>query len=358
MSKKRKGGLISRNRSKRTGLPPGTLTKSEEPNKTAVNIQVIQFSEQYYDEYKITGLGELKNPASDNVLTWLNVEGIHDIQIVEQIGSKYGIHPLTLEDITNTDQRPKFESYDFYDVFMMKMLYYENELQSEQLTVVLLDKMVISFQEEHGGDAFGIIRERLRMGKGRVRKMGEDYLAYALLDAVVDIYFNILEKIGDKIESIDEQLVKDPEPEMLVSLHDLKREMIYLRKAVWPVREVFTGFERSGSPRLKESTEVYLRDAQDHSIRVIETVENFRDLLAGMIDIYLSGLSHKMNEVVKVLTIISTIFIPVTFIAGVYGMNFEYMPELRSPYGYAVTWIIMLAVMISLMVYFRRKKWL
>ena len=358
MSKKRKGGLINRNRSKRTGLPPGTLTKSEESNKQAVRIQVIQFSEQLYDEYKISSLNELKNPDTENVLTWINVEGIHDIQVIEQIGNKYGIHPLTLEDITNTDQRPKFESYDLYDVFMMKMLYYESELHAEQLTVVLLNKMVISFQEERGGDAFGLIRERLKMGKGRVRKMGEDYLAYALLDAVVDIYFNILEKIGDKIEVLDEQLVKDPEPDMLVSLHDLKREMIYLRKAVWPVREVFTGFERSGSPRLKESTEVYLRDAQDHAIRVIETVENFRDLLAGMIDIYLSGLSHKMNEVVKVLTIISTIFIPVTFIAGVYGMNFQYMPELRSPYGYAITWAVMLLIMISLIIYFRRKKWM
>ncbi len=358
MSKKRRGGLINKNRSRRTGLPPGTLSKSEETNKTAVKIYIIQFNEVHFDEYRISSLSELKTALPENTVTWINVEGIHDIQVIEQIGTKYGIHPLTLEDITNTDQRPKFENYDLYDVFMMKMLYYETELNSEQLTVVLLDKIVISFQEEHGGDAFNIIRERLRMGKGRVRRMGEDYLAYALLDAVVDIYFNILEKIGDKIEIIDEQLVQDPEPNMLVSLHELKREMIYLRKAVWPVREVFTGFERSGSPRLKESTEVYLRDAQDHSIRVIETVENFRDLLTGMIDIYLSGLSHKMNEVVKVLTIISTIFIPVTFIAGVYGMNFEYMPELHSPYGYAITWAVMLSIMIVLIVYFKRKKWM
>jgi len=358
MSKKRKGGLINKNRSRRTGLPPGTLTNSERTNNSAAKILVIQFNENYYDEYSVQSLNGLKRNLPENTITWINVEGIHDIQIIEQIGTYYGIHPLTLEDITNTDQRPKFENYESYDVFMLKMLYYENELNSEQLTVVLLQQLVISFQEERGGDAFNIIRDRLRLGKGRVRKMGEDYLAYALLDAVVDIYFNILEKIGDKIEVLDELLVRDPEPDMLVSLHELKREMIYLRKAVWPVREIFTGFERSGSPRLKESTEIYLRDAQDHSIRVIETVENFRDLLTGMIDIYLSGLSHKMNEVVKVLTIISTIFIPVTFIAGVYGMNFQYMPELQSPYGYGITWAVMLTIMILLIVYFRKKKWM
>jgi magnesium transporter len=238
------------------------------------------------------------------------------------------------------------------------MLYYDTELHNEQLTILLKNNVVITFQENHGGDAFFPIRKRLKEAKGRVRKFGADYLCYALIDAVVDSYFNILEVIGDKIELMDEQLIKDPTPDTLQVLHAMKREMIFLRKSVWPVRDMVGSLERSETTLIQPTTDVYLRDVHDHVVRVIETVENYRDLINGMMDIYLSSLSNKMNEVMKVLTIISTLFIPVTFIVGVYGMNFDYMPELRSPYGYAATWLVMLVIMASLLYYFRRKKWL
>jgi magnesium transporter len=221
-----------------------------------------------------------------------------------------------------------------------------------------MDGLVISFQEVHGGDAFDMIRNRLRQGKGRVRRMGADYLAYALLDAVVDCYFNILEKIGDKIELLEEEVMDEPTKTTLKQIHSMKREMIFLRKAVWPMRELINNLERSETELIKPSTDIYLRDLHDHAIRVIDTVETFRDLLSGMMDIYLSSVSNRMNEVMKVLTIITTIFVPVTFIAGVYGMNFEYMPELHSKWGYPLTWGVIIAIIVMLLFYFRKKKWL
>jgi magnesium transporter len=300
----------------------------------------------------------LKDYTTGNLVTWINVDGIHDASVIERLGIMYEIHPLTLEDVTNTDQRAKFEDYESYIVVMMKMLNYDTELHSEQLSIVLKSNLVITFQENQGVDAFSPIRKRLKEAKGRVRRFGADYLCYALIDAVVDAYFNILEIVGDKIELIDEQLIAGPQPNTMQVLHTMKREMIYLRKAVWPMRDMIGTMERSQTELIKPSTDLYLRDVHDHVVRVIETIENYRDLINGIMDLYLSSLSNKLNEVMKVLTIISTLFIPVTFIVGVYGMNFDYMPELKSPYGYAATWIIMLSIMLSLIYYFRRKKWL
>jgi magnesium transporter len=293
------------------------------------------------------------------LVKWINVDGVHQAELIEAIGKRLNIHPLTLEDIVNTSQRAKFEDYDNYVVSIMKMLDYNNEeLRSEQLTIVLMQGMVISFQEANGGDAFDLIRTRIRQAKGRIRKMGADYLAYALIDAVVDYYFNVLEKIGDKIEIIEEELISDPQKSTMEQLHHMKREMIFVRKAVWPVRELVNNMERSESDLILEGTGIYLRDVHDHTIRVIDTIETYRDLLSGMMDIYLSSVSNRMNEVMKILTIITTIFVPVTFIAGVYGMNFDYMPELHSKWGYPAVWAVMLLIIISLIIYFKRKKWL
>lgn len=359
MSKKRKNRFVSRHRARKSGLPPGTMPDVvENDSSEKVTIHVLEYDENGFIETQEENASGLSKYGKAGKVTWINIDGVHNVKLIEQIGMLFGIHPLTLEDIVNTDQRPKFENYDEYDVIMMKMLFYQQELGSEQLSIILFDNMVLTFQEVFGGDPFTVIRDRIRQGKGRVRRCGADYLAYALLDSIVDTYFNILEKIGDRIEEIDDHLVTDPQPEVLKTMHQLKREMIFVRKAVWPVREVVSGFERSETARLTRSTQVYLRDVMDHSIRVIETVESYRDLITGMMDIYLSGLSHKMNEVMKVLTIISTIFIPVTFIAGVYGMNFEHMPELRSKYAYWITWGVMLCIMLLLVYYFRRKKWL
>ncbi|MCX6294629.1 MAG: magnesium/cobalt transporter CorA [Bacteroidetes bacterium] len=346
------------NKTNKIGAPPGTVVYHGEKQTDRVKISLIEYNETEFVEKEFHDLSECMDHVNFEMVRWINVDGIHNVEFIEAVGKRFNIHPLTLEDIVNTNQRPKFEDYDNYVVAIMKMLYYNSELLSEQLSVVLLDKMVISFQESHGGDAFELIRNRIRTGKGRIRKMGADYLAYALIDAVVDCYFGILEKIGDKIELLEEDLIDEPTKETMRHLHEMKREMIFLRKSVWPMRELINNMERSETELIKPSTDIYLRDVHDHTIRVIDTVETYRDLLSGMMDIYLSSVSNKMNEVMKVLTIITTIFVPVTFIAGVYGMNFEDMPELHSKWGYPLTWAAMLTIMISLLIYFRKKKWL
>ena len=355
---RKKPEFITHQRVEKSGLPPGTLEVVDNLEREEVIITLIEFNENSFSERRISTFQDILDCKNGNTVKWINVDGIHNISLVEQIGKAFNIHPLTLEDIVNTDQRPKFEDYEFYDVAMMKMLYYDTSLHAEQLSIILLENMVISFQEIHGGDAFDPIRDRIKMAKGRIRKCGADYLAYALIDSIVDSYFKILEKIGDKLEALDEEIMTEPQPDSMRKLHAMKLEMIFLRKSVWPLRDMISNIERSESQLFKESTAVYLRDVHDHTIRVIETVESYRDLISGMMDIYLSSLSNRMNEVMKVLTIISTIFIPVTFIAGVYGMNFNYMPELQSKWGYIGVWVVMLSVMISLVFYFRRKKWL
>ncbi len=342
----------------KTGAPPGTIIYSGEARTERVKITLIEYSETEFIEKDFYDLSECMDYVNPSLVKWMNVDGIHKVDLIEAIGKKFNVHPLTLEDIANVDQRPKFEDYDSYVVTIMKMIYYEKELHAEQLSVVLMEGMVISFQEVHGGDAFDLIRNRLRSGKGRIRKMKADYLAYALIDAVVDCYFSVLEKIGDKIEELEEDLIENPSKETMQQLHFMKREMIFLRKAVWPIRELINNLERSETDLISHSTDIYLRDLHDHAVRVIDTVETYRDLLSGMMDIYLSSVSNKMNEVMKVLTIITTIFVPVTFIAGVYGMNFDYMPELHSKWGYPAVWMVMLTMIVSLLFYFRRKKWL
>jgi len=340
------------------GAPPGTLVYYGDDHTEKVKITLIEYNEKEFIEKDFYNFADCVNHVNPEMVRWINVDGVHDVELVEKIGKFFNIHPLTLEDVVNTNQRAKFEDYDNYVVSIMKMIYYDTALHSEQLSVVLMDGMVISFQESLGGDAFDLIRNRIRQGKGRIRKMGADYLAYALLDAVVDCYFTILEKIGDKIEVLEDELMTEPTKETLQMLHHMKREMIFVRKAVWPMRELINNLERSETELIKPSTDVYLRDVHDHTIRVIDTVETFRDLLSGMMDIYLSSVSNRMNEVMKVLTIITTIFVPVTFIAGVYGMNFDYMPELHSKWGYPAVWAVMLTIIIALIIYFRRRKWL
>ncbi|HEY0030971.1 MAG TPA: magnesium/cobalt transporter CorA [Bacteroidia bacterium] len=342
----------------KTGAPPGTLVYFGEDHTDKVKITLIEYNEKEFIEKEFYDISKCLEQVNPGMVKWINVDGVHDVALVERLGKHFDIHPLTQEDIVNTNQRPKFEEYDNYVVAIMKMIYYDSELHSEQLSVVLMDGMVISFQEAQGGDAFDLIRNRIRSGKGRIRKMAADYLAYALIDAVVDCYFNILEKIGDKIELLEEEVVAEPTKETMQQLHYMKREMIFVRKAVWPMRELIGNLERSETELINPGTDIYLRDVHDHTIRVIDTVETYRDLLSGMMDIYLSSVSNKMNEVMKVLTIITTIFVPVTFIAGVYGMNFDFMPELRAKWGYPITLGVMFTVIAILLLYFRKKKWL
>jgi len=295
-----------------------------------VKITVIDYDQAQFKEKEVKRAEECFPFKDKPTVTWINVDGIHDISLIEQIGKHFDMHSLVIEDIVNTAQRPKYEDFGHYILVVLKMLYYDDDecqTNSEQVSLMIGTNFVISFQEKEG-DVFNAIRDRIRNAKGRIRKMGADYLAYALIDAIVDHYFIILEKFGEKIEGLEEGLVTNPTPETLQATHELKREMIFLRKSVWPLREVISGLQRAGSSLIQKSTGIFLRDVYDHTIQVIDTVETFRDMVSGMLDIYLSSISNKMNEVMKVLTIIATIFIPLTFIAGVYGMNFRHMPEL------------------------------
>ncbi|MBN1804420.1 MAG: magnesium/cobalt transporter CorA [Sedimentisphaerales bacterium] len=360
MKKLVKKRQLVRRRSKKAGLPPGTLVHLGEKMVEQVRISFIDYDEHNIQEKQVSKIEECFTLKATPTVSWINIDGLHEVEVLEKLGKQFELHPLMLEDILNTDQRPKHEDFDKHIFVVLRMLSFDEETQaieSEQISLVLGDNFVISFQERIG-DVFDPIRERIRNAKGRIRKMGPDYLMYSLLDAIVDNYFVILEKLGDKIESMEDELVGDPTQKTLQQIHYLKREMIYLRRSVWPLRELISGMERSESPLIKESTDAYLRDLYDHTIQVIDTVENFRDMVSGMLDTYLSSLSNRMNSIMKVLTIIATIFIPLTFVAGVYGMNFENMPELKWRWGYAGVWLVMLIVAGVMIFYFKRKKWL
>jgi magnesium transporter len=325
-----------------------------------VKITCIDYYGDYFQEKHVETIEEVFQFSDTSTTTWINLDGIHQLDLIEKLGKHFKIHPLVLEDIVNTGQRPKMEDFGDYLFIVLKMLHYDeekNETKTEQVSLILSSKFVLSFQENEG-DVFDPIRERIRSDRGRIRKMGADYLAYSLIDAIVDNYFMVLEKIGEEIEEIEDELVKNPTPEVLHTIHHLKRELIFLRKSVWPLREVISRLERWESPLIDKSIDIYLRDVYDHTIQVIDALETFRDMLSGMLDIYLSSVSNRMNEVMKVLTIIATIFIPLTLVAGIYGMNFKYMPELESPWGYPMVYMIMLAISAVMLVYFRRKKWL
>jgi len=356
----------TKKRLKKSGLPPGTLVYVGEQKVETVKISYLDYDEQNFQEKQVSNIEECFPFKTTPTVTWINIDGLHDVEIIERLGRQFELHPLILEDVLHAEQRPKYEDFDKYIFIVLRMLQYNeqiHDIESEQVSLILGTNFVISFQERVG-DVFEPIRERLRNAKGRIRKMGSDYLAYALLDAMVDSYFAILEKIGERIESMEEQLVANPTEKTLHQIHTMKREMISLRKSIWPLREVISGVQRSESSLISETTGLYLRDVYDHTIQVIDTVESFRDMVSGMLDIYLSSISNKMNEVMKVLTIIATIFIPLTFIAGIYGMNFNpekspwNMPELNWYWGYPAVWLVMAVVLVIMLIYFRRKKWL
>ena len=325
-----------------------------------MKITYIDYNEDHFQEEQVETVDKVFQFSNTSTATWINFDGIYQLDTIEKIGKHFKIHPLVLEDIMNTGQRPKMEDFGDYLFIVLKMLHYDeknDETKTEQVSLVLSSKYVLSFQEDEG-DVFDSIRERIRTDRGSIRKRRADYLAYSLIDAIVDNYFMVLEKIGEKIEDIEDELIKNPTPAVLQTIHHLKRELIFLRKSVWPLREVISRLERWESPLIDKSIDIYLRDVYDHTIQVIDSLETFRDTLSGMLDIYLSSVSNRMNEVMKVLTIIATIFIPLTLIAGIYGMNFRYMPELESPWGYPMVYVVMLAVCAVMLVYFRRKKWL
>lgn len=351
---------LVKERSKKSGLPPGTMVHIGEKKSEKTNITIINYDENTFQEIKANTVEDCFAFKNSSGITWIDVEGIHNIEIVQKLGECYGLHPLVLEDISNTDQRPKLEDYDGYLYIVLKMLIPGKEaiIATEQISLILGEKFVISFQEGIKGDVFNPIRERLRNSKGRIRSLSADYLAYSLIDAIIDNYFIFIEQLGEKIENLEEELVTNPLSKTLHQIHVLKREMIFLRKAVWPLREVISLMEKEESPLIKDTTKIYLRDVYDHTIQVMDTIETSRDMLSGMLDIYLSSMSNRMNEIMKFLTIIGTIFMPLTFIVGLYGMNFEHMPELKWKWGYFAVLGIMSAIGIFMVIYFKKKKWL
>ncbi len=346
--------------SKKAGLPPGTLVHVGKVKDGTVKITIIDYDEKHFEERKVKKVEEFLPFKDKPTVTWINIDGIHQVDIIETIGKHFGVHPLVLEDIVNTGQRPKMDDIGNYIFVVLKMIYHdikEDEIKTEQVSLLISQNFVISFQEREG-DVFSPIRERIRGSKGRIRKMGADYLAYALIDSIVDNYFVILEKFGEKLDGMEEELLTNPTPETLQAIYSLKKDMIFLRKSVWPLREVIGGLERGESKLIQESTQIYFRDVYDHTIQVMDAIETSRDMLSGMLDIYLSSVSNRMNAVMKMLTIIATIFMPLTFIAGIYGMNFQNMPELGWRWGYFAVLLVMVAIGISMLVYFKRKKWL
>ncbi|MBU0483199.1 MAG: magnesium/cobalt transporter CorA [Proteobacteria bacterium] len=357
---------LHHSRLEKIGLPPGTAIHIGEKIAEKARLTVIDYDQDNYEVFFPENVAECKMFADKKSVSWINVDGLHQVEIVEELGSCFRLHALTVEDILNTGQRAKVDVFDDYVYLVLKMPEYDvdlNEVHLEQVSFILSENTIISFQEKKG-DTFEAVRNRINNGKGKIRKLGSDYLLYSLLDSVVDNYFVLLEKIGDEIELVEEELIANPTPNTLRRIHFLKREMILLRKSVWPLREVINSLQRDDIPFIGDNITFYLKDLYDHTIQVIDTVETFRDIISGILDIYLSSISNRMNEVMKVLTIFAAIFIPLTFIAGIYGMNFNTekspfnMPELSWYFGYPFALFLMVSVAGGMLYYFSKKKWL
>lgn len=351
---------LIKKRSKKIGLPPGTMVFVGDKKVENVSISLIDYDQEHYEAIQLRRIEEAFPFKKTPTVTWLNINGLHETEVLEKIGAHYDIHPLILEDILNTDQRPKVEMFDNYIFIVLKMITYNVEKKDvliEQVSLLMGDNFVITFQEFEG-DIFQPVRERIEGGKGRLRKSGPDYLMYAIMDVLIDNYFLVLEQLGEIVENLEEKVLTAPDQLIVHEIQRLKRELIFLRKSVWPLREVISNLMREDTNLIRTATEPFLRDLYDHTIQVVDTIETFRDMVTGILDIYLSSISNKMNEVMKVLTIIATIFIPLTFFAGIYGMNFEFMPELHYRWAYPALWLGMLVIAFVMVVYFRRKRWL
>lgn len=351
---------LSRKHSKKAGLPSGTLVYTGEKKSGKIEIHLVDYDKHTFTETVVPSV-EACIPYKDKpAVTWIDLDGVHDPALLEKVGACFGLHRLVMEDILNTDQRPKAEDYDEYLYMVLKMVSSgkNDEIVTEQVSIILGASAVLSFQEGVEGDVFTAIRERLRTGKGRIRKAGPDYLAYSLVDAIVDNYFVVIEKLGDRIESLETELVGHPTQKTVHKLYQLKRELIFLHNAAWPLREVVSSLGKHESRLIREATVPYIRDVYDHVVHIIESIEIYREMISSMLDLYLSSVSNRLNEVMKVLTIIATIFMPLTFIAGVYGMNFAFLPELHWHYGYPAVLVLMAAIAGVMIYYFKRKQWM
>jgi len=349
-------------RPSKVGLPPGAVVYAGAQPTHSVQFSVTDFDADTLDEWDASDITEVLPLRDTSTVSWIHVDGVHDTELIRALGDHFGIHPLVLEDIAHVEQRPKIEEHDDYLFLVLKMVYHdgsttEEALRMEQVTLVLGPNFVISFQEDPG-DVFDPIRERIRSARGRIRKLGPDYLAYALVDVIVDHYFVVLERFAETAEVIEDEILDEPTTDTQRKINDVRRQLIGMRRAVWPVRELLGRLERMESSLIQESTRPFLRDAYDHAVQVVDIVESLRDLVSGLTDLYMTAISNQMNEIMKVLTIIGTIFIPLTFVAGIYGMNFEYMPELSWQYGYFGVWAVMIMMATVLLAFFRRREWI
>ncbi len=350
---------LVKSRSKTIGMPPGTLVHIGEKKRETTLMTLIGYDEDNFEQKKlgIKGLEELK--IKETGITWLNVEGLSDINVLETVGTVFSLHPLILEDILNTDQRPKIDVNEEYIYISAKMLFYGKELGEldiDQVSLILGKKCVITISEKDT-DVFDPIVKRLQQRMSRFRKLGADYLAYSLLDVIVDNYFTVLESFGEKVELVEDQMMDGNGRQTLRTIHELKRQLLLLHKAVWPLREVLSFLERDESLMMQETTDIYIRDLYDHVIQVMDTTDTLRDILASMLEVYLSSSSNRMNEIMKVLTIISTVFMPLSFVVGVYGMNLRNMPEMDWPLMYPILWLVMICISVSMLIYFKKKRW-
>lgn len=351
--------------SRKLGLKPGAVVYVGEERTEPVTIHVIDYEREKLTEMKDVSIKQCLDFTESPSVTWIDVTGVHDVDILHEIGEVFGISPLVLEDIANTGQRPKIEFAENYIYVNLKMIYNHTTGQDpirEQVSIVVAGNYVISLQER-AGDVFETVRERIRKTQPRERFLAPDYLAYTLVDAIVDNYYPVLESMGEKIEELEDDLIAKPQPEDLQVIQDLKRQLTFMRRSIWPLRELVSTWDRAESALKHDLTAPYLRDLYEHTIQVIDTVEAFRDMVSGLLEIYLSSVSNRMNEVMKVLTIIATIFIPLSFLAGVYGMNFDTdypmnLPELGLPYGYIIFWAIALVIGVGLFAYFKVRRWI
>jgi magnesium transporter len=349
------------------GASPGSVVYAGPERSEAVTAEVLCYGPEgaVVERSGLALEQALELVAGQAGVRWLNLTGVHDVAQVQRVGEAFGLHPLTLEDIVSLGQRPKVEPYERYLYVVLRMLSlppdpsadHDPELHAEQLSLVLLDGVLVTFQEQ-AGDLFDPIRARIRQGKGRIRTMGADYLAYGLIDIVIDTYFGVLERFGDAIEDLEEIILTEPTTATLQRVNHLKRETLQVRRSVWPLRELMSALQREEGGLVSRPVLTFLRDAHDHAVQVMDTVETQREMLTGLHDMYLSALSYRMNDIMRVLTIIATIFIPLSFLVGVYGMNFKYMPELHWRWAYPALWAVMLLTGGGMLAAFRRNHWL
>ncbi len=342
------------------GTAPATLVALTPRVGEPVVVRVIDYSLTGVKERTLKSLAELPDPPPDENVTWIDMCGLSDVEALKALGEKYGLHPLALEDVLHTGQRPKLELYDNHIFMVAQMIYRdaEKQLTGEQVSIFLCKNLLITIQEESVHDVFNPVRERIRGGRGFIRKLGADYLAYALLDAIVDHCFPVLEELGESIEELEDELMRKPSQACVHSLHQHRRTLMQLRRFVWPERDVISALLHDESGLIAPQTKIFLRDCYDHTIQIMDLVESYRDVTAGLLEMYLSSVSLKTNEIMRVLTVISSIFIPLTFFAGVYGMNFSHMPELQWRWGYPLCLLLMASVSVGQILFFRRKKWL